>query len=195
MMRIGFCGIPGSGKTSTSRGVAAFCRRIDKLNNIELVPEYARRRIAKYGPIDDINHQFRILKKQLEWEDSVGNVDLVITDAPLFMGFMYATSIQNNDEKTDPIFYNDLFKEMVKLNSPNRYDIMFHIPPKVKPVADGVRSAIQFDDEWREDNDNFLRVIMKDIFPSKKFIIVEPIDLQERINFCINQIEQYIKEF
>jgi adenylate kinase family enzyme len=93
MMRVGFIGVPGAGKTSTARGLASVCRRIDGLNSVELSAEYARRYIAKYGPIEETWEQYRILKKQLDWENSVGNVDLLLTDGPIFLSLMYAMDL------------------------------------------------------------------------------------------------------
>ena len=52
MKRIGFVGVPGSGKSSVARGLAA--RGYEKLKKVELVSEYARRFISKYGTIDQV---------------------------------------------------------------------------------------------------------------------------------------------
>jgi nicotinamide riboside kinase len=86
MLRVGICGVPGSGKTSLSRALAVACRGVDQLKHVELVNEYARRYISKHGQIESIFEQYRILEKQLEWEDSVCNdkLDIMITDSPIF---------------------------------------------------------------------------------------------------------------
>jgi broad-specificity NMP kinase len=67
MKRIGFVGVPGVGKTSTARALTAYCRQ-NEFKNIELVAEYARRFISKYGDIDTMSDQFRVTEKQIEWD-------------------------------------------------------------------------------------------------------------------------------
>lgn len=105
MIRVGFIGTPGSGKTSTARALASQCRRIDALNNVEIVSEYARRYISKHGSIDFLWEQYRILHKQLEWETSVenDNLDLLITDSPIFVGFAYCLDLREKLECIDAL--------------------------------------------------------------------------------------------
>lgn len=188
MIRIGFVGVPGSGKTSTARALASTCRRIDGLNNIELNSEYARRYIAKYGTIDNCWEQYRILKKQLEWEESVGSPDILITDSPIFLSLVYATMLSDGSRK-DVMIVNDLFSEMNKLNNPDpRYDIIFYLPPKLKPVDDGIRSADQFDDSWRNDAAEDIKGIFR-LFKPAIFYTVDSVGLRERVEECLTIIE------
>jgi nicotinamide riboside kinase len=152
MLKIGFTGVPGSGKTSLSRIVASKCRGINNLKNVELVQEYARRYISKHGEITSLMEQYRVLEKQYEWETSVCNdkLDLMLTDSPIFLGFIYCCDLPKNNSK-EIMFFNDIFKKMVKLNYPiSRYDIIFHLEPTIKPVDDGIRSSLQFNEKWRE---------------------------------------------
>ncbi len=189
--RVGFVGVPGAGKTSTARGLSSVCRRIEGLKNVELSAEYARRYIAKYGAIEFPWEQYRILKKQLDWEDTVGAVDLVLTDGPVFLSFMYATRLSTGSPK-DVMVVNDLFSEMNKLNSPTpRYDVIFHLPPKVQPVADGVRAPEQFDPEWRAKADADLRAVFK-LFPPRFYYTVEAVDLDERVQECLEMLRGYM---
>lgn len=112
MLKVGFIGVPGAGKTSTARGLAALCRRNDKLSKVELVSEYARRYITKQGPIDTITDQFRIIEKQLEWEESIApETDLMITDSPIHLGFLYALELRKLDNPKDIMYLNDIFKK------------------------------------------------------------------------------------
>lgn len=189
-IRVGFVGVPGAGKTSTARGLASACRRIEGLKNVELSAEYARRYIAKYGPIQAAWEQYRILKKQLDWEEAVGSVDLILTDSPIFLSLMYAMALSNGTPK-DVMVVNDLFSEMHKLNSPTpRYDIIFHLPPKVEPVKDGIRSEEQFDPTWRNKADKQLQAVFT-IFTPRQFHTVEAVDREERIDECINVLQDY----
>ena len=96
MLRVGFSGVPGSGKTSTARLVAAICRRCPGLQRVELLDEYARWSINTYGPTETVWEQVRILNKQLFREDKVpaATTDILLTDSPVFMSFAYALDLR-----------------------------------------------------------------------------------------------------
>lgn len=188
MIRVGFTGVPGAGKTSTARAVAAMCRKETGFKNIELVSEYARRYISKYGAIETLWDQYWILQKQLDWEDKVGKeVDLVITDSPIYLGFLYCLGLRDNTQK-DTMLFNEIFTQMNTLNFPKRYDIVFHLPPKLKPVDDGIRSSHHFDDCWREKADKELRFI-HNIFSPKVVVVIEEENIQDRINVCLSHLQ------
>lgn len=191
MLRIGFAGVPGAGKTSTARGIASICRRVDGLKNIELSAEYARRYIAKYGSIEQVWEQFRILKKQLDWEETTGDVDLLLTDAPVFMTMIYAQQLSKGTRK-DTMLINDLFAEMNKLNCPSpRYDIIFHLEPVIKPVEDGVRPKCNFDPKWRAETDSNIKAMFS-IFRPRLFHPVKAVDMDDRIAECMTVIDELL---
>jgi len=188
-IKIGITGVPGSGKTTLARALASKCRGINKLKNVELVSEYARRYISKHGEISSILEQYRILEKQIEWEDSVCNdkLDIMITDSPIFLGFNYCTELPKSNSK-EIMFFNDIFKKMVKMNYPTpRYDIIFHLGTSLKPIDDGVRAKEQFEDAWRAKADTMIRAVME-IFKPKQFIPVSMTSLDKRTEFCLKQI-------
>jgi nicotinamide riboside kinase len=188
MVRIGFTGVPGAGKTSLARGVASSCRGIQSLKNLELCAEYARRYIAQYGSIESIWEQYRILNKQVNWENAVGEVDLLITDSPVFMGLAYASLMNTRSEK-DAMILSDIFKALTKLDRPEpRYDIIFHLPPKLKPVEDGVRPASNFDPEWRSQMDAQITSVFT-IFRPKQFHVVQAETVDTRVDECISIIK------
>lgn len=192
MIRIGITGVPGSGKTSLARGLCASLRKIEGLNSVELVSEYARRYISKHGDITSMWEQYRIFAKQKEWEDSVdnGKVDLMISDSPIYLGFIYCLELPKNTSK-DIMSFNDVFKAMLRLNAPrSRYDIIFHLPPIIRPVEDGVRKAEYFEDEVRELMNEKIKVTTRDIFPPILFKEVLETDLHDRINTCIDIIKE-----
>jgi len=195
MLKIGLVGVPGSGKTTLSRAIAVACRGIDKLNHVELVSEYARRYISKYGSVNSILEQYRILQKQLEWENSVCNekLNIMITDSPVFLGFLYCIELPKTNIK-EAMFFNDIFKEMVKLNYPTpRYDIIFHLNPILKPVDDGIRKIEQLDDSWREQSNILIKAVMT-IFKPTQFLEINTPILEERVNFCLGTIQNHYKE-
>jgi len=195
MLRIGLTGVPGAGKTTLARALAASCRGIENLKHIELVQEYARRYISKHGNITSIYEQYRILEKQLEWEESVCNekLDIMITDSPVFLGFIYCTELPKNTSK-EIMFFNDIFKKMVKLNNPiPRYDAIFHLGPTLKPVNDGVRPDEHFDESWRQKADIMIRSTME-IFKPANFFIINGDNLESRVAICIHSLEKLLSE-
>lgn len=195
MLKIGITGVPGAGKTTLSRAIAAKCRGIEGLKHVELVQEYARRYLSKHGNITSILEQYRILKKQQEWEDNVCNdkLDIMLTDSPIFLGFIYTCSLPKRNSK-EIMFFNDVFKEMVKLNYPKpRYDIIFHLSPDLNPVDDGVRVEQHFNEEWRKEADIMIKSAMI-IFKPAHFYILEKKDLDQRVNSCISIIKKHLQE-
>ena len=145
--------------------------------------------LLKHGSITSILEQYKILEKQSEWEDSVCNseLDLMITDSPLFLGFIYCCDLPKTNSK-EIAFFNDVFKKMVKLNNPTpRYDIIFHLGTLFKPVDDGVRIKDHFKDEWREKADIMIKATMN-IFKPKKFYSLDQTTLDDRADFCIKEI-------
>jgi nicotinamide riboside kinase len=192
MIRVGFTGVPGAGKTSTARALAAFCRSNEKLKRVELISEYARRYITKYGPIDHLADQYKIMEKQTEWEDQVpkDNTDLIITDSPIHLGWLYVLEYGLNRQK-DIMYANDIFKKLNKANYPSRYDIVFHLPPKFEPVVDGVRPELHFDPTWRSEADAMIRFIFKQFKP-KEFIVLNSTSMSDRIHECMECLELYL---
>jgi nicotinamide riboside kinase len=188
MLRVGFTGVPGTGKTSTARALAAFCRRNEKLKRVELISEYARRYIAKYGPTDHLADQYKIMEKQLEWELQVPeeHTDLIITDSPIHLGWLYVLEFGLNRHK-DIMYANDIFKKLNKSNYPTRYDFIFHLPPKIEPIRDGVRAADQFDPAWRNEADSMIHFIFKQFKP-KKFVVINSTSIEDRVTECMGHL-------
>ena len=192
MIRVGVTGVPGSGKTTLARALASTCRGEYTTSRVELVSEYARRYISKHGQVESMWEQYRILQKQIEWEDSVINdkLDLLITDSPVFLGFLYCNALPRNNSK-DIMCWNDVFKAMSKLNFPTcRYDIVFHLAPVLSPVDDGLRAPEQLLESWREQKNSEIITITKDIFPPKRWILIDDANQATRIEKCINSIKE-----
>lgn len=188
--RIGFVGTPGSGKSTLARAVAASGH--NKLRCVELVAEYARRFLTKYGQVESPADQYKITQKQIEWENAVSpETEVIITDSPIYMGFLYALNLRDLNNPKHTMYINDTFKCMNKINCPQRYDIIFHLPPAWKPHKDGVRSSEHFEDEWRSSADDMIRFIFK-LFPPQKFISLNKISLEERVEECLYYIEEYL---
>lgn len=194
MLRIGIIGVPGSGKTSLARSITSACRhsKSPNLNRIELVSEYARRYISKHGDINEIWEQYRIMEKQIEWEDSIpiNKTDLLITDSPVHLGFLYASELVTNKPK-DIMVYNDIFKKLSKLNENKpRYDLIIHLPPDIKPIDDGVRPELHFNDEWRYQSDIKIKFLFETVFRPKMLFSIQETDMKIRTQKAIKYINK-----
>jgi len=189
MKIIGISGVPGAGKTSLARALASECRHMEKFKNVEIVSEYARRYISKHGSIDHIWEQYRVTGKQLEWELSiVKETDLIITDSPIYLGFLYAKSLVNFKDEKEVMIYTDLFKKLVKFS--NNYDLIVHLNPVFIPVKDGVRPEIHFDLKWRQESNDSLFTIYS-IFGQKNIEIISELDMEKRVNLCFELFKKY----
>jgi len=181
MKRIAISGIPGSGKTSLARGLASAC--CGTLKNVELVNEYAREYISKYKSVDTIWEQLRITEKQIEREDNiVSKTDILITDSPIYLGFLFAIDLVDFDNAKDVIAYNDLFCKLTALR--NRYDLIVHLYPVIGPVEDGVRINLHFNEQWRSKSNSIL-LNQLGMFGQKNIIEIQSKDITERVETCL----------
>lgn len=190
MIKIGFSGIPCTGKTSTARAFAIAARELDGISKIELVSEYARSYISKHKSIEHIWEQYRIINKQTCWENSLpSSVDLMVTDSPLPLAFLYACDAHVAGSKNDMVL-SDIFKLILEESTERPYDIVFHLPPFAIPLeGDGVRPELHLQDEWRKESDDFIRSSFKQFKP-KYFFIVEENSIEARVKFCINKLKE-----
>lgn len=192
MVRVGFVGVPGAGKTSTARALSAFCRKNEKFKKVELIAEYARRFIAKYGTETlTLSDQFRIMEKQLEWEDVIPeeSTDLLITDSPVHLGFIYALDLRRRNNQKDTMYMNDIYKRLNKINYPTRYEYIFHLPPVFTPVEDGVRLEKHFEPKWRKEADARITNVF-DLFPPSNFITIKSENLMDRVDECLSHLSK-----
>ena len=187
MIRVGITGVPGSGKTSLARGIASS----GEINSVEVVSEYARRYISKHGQITSMWEQYRIFQKQKEWEDSVcSQIDVMITDSPIFLGLIYCFALPKKTSK-DIMCFNDVFKGMTKLNvHRSRYDVILHLPPVIPMKEDGVRKSEYSSDAVRQSINEQIKVVNRDMFPPILFIELGDIHLEDRILTAINIIKE-----
>lgn len=201
LKRIGFSGVPSTGKTTLARTLAS---ELGKTYNVEVISEYARRYISKHKAVTEVWEQIRILEKQLEWEENVVNdkLNLIITDCPLMLSFCYALELRkpietaNYDFNKEDMLINDLFKKLNRLNptTKRRYDIIFHLDPFATTlVDDGLRPNHHLQEQWRLDMD---KKIMNsfELFPPQKLIIIKEKQIEDKINICIEEIKNILTD-
>jgi nicotinamide riboside kinase len=167
-LKVGLVGVPGSGKTTLATKLAGCVRERLGFKVVSLVQEYARTYIGRYGLPGDIWEQRRILEKQIAEEDRVANCDVMITDCPYPIGWLYSLDLCDFNNPKDCMQLSDLFSRMCKLNVGYRYDLIMHLPPVLDPVADGVRAEYQFEQAWRWKFDSDLQFVFRQ-FPPRKF--------------------------
>lgn len=195
MIKVGFSGVPGAGKTSTARSVAGAARSIDGLRKLELIPEYARDYIQRKGVMKHLWQQKKVMDLQIEAEDVIPFMtEILITDAPVHLGFIYALELSTGTRE-DAELMTDIFEKLMWINSPKpRYDLIFHIPPHLPPVDDGVRTSVQFDDKWRSEMDVRARMTFK-IFPPGEFLIIDPsLSMADRVTFCLKALSDLVSK-
>jgi len=191
MKRIGIVGIPSTGKTTLARHLAGSLAG-SKFKNIELINEYARGYISKYGFTTSPAEQLLILDNQLKAEDSLPEqTDLLITDSPIFLGFMYGLDIAEEGNMKDAKYINSLFSKMNNLNQPKRYDIIFYLPDKLTKQEDGVRPEQHLDPVWRKEAEKKLNATFT-IFPSTHYIEITSVEIAERTKECIKHLNNLL---
>jgi len=192
-IRVGLTGLPGSGKTTLARGLAA--NFVGK--NVEISQEYARKYINKYGFIKEIWEQQRIMAKQLEWETNIpSDVELFISDSPIQICFAYSQMLRTFDPENfdkENMLLNDMYELINKLNSPSIYDVVFYLPLPFEGAVkkdgeegldDGTREPKNFEIEWQNDMEKSIIATFETVFPSGHFIRIESNNLADRTKEC-----------
>jgi nicotinamide riboside kinase len=187
MIRVGFAGLPATGKTSLARSFAGYCIKDSRFKSIELISEYAREYIAKYGPIDSIWDEYIILQHQIDLEERYSSVDLLVTDSPLNLICSYAQQLKKEDSKKDVMVMEKILKKMNELGT--RYDHIFYLPPKIIPVRDGIRPDLHFSDDWRKKMDENIRSVFG-VFPPRQFHVIEETDHMQRLLQCAKMLSK-----
>lgn len=186
-LRIGFSGVPSTGKTTASRALSAALR--DYSDHVEYVEEYARLYISKYGAPKCVSEQLFIVESQIQAEMQK-SCEVLVTDCPVQLSFVYAQKIyEETRDKKQEMLLSRLYEKLLVVNSTARYDVIFHLPPVGPVIGDGVRKDHHLDLQWREETDSLLTSVLK-IIPPKQVHIVRAVSLEDRIDECLSVVKR-----
>lgn len=136
MIKVGICGAPGAGKSTTAAGLFYNYKR--RGVHVELVTEFIREEINKGFKLGSVADQLRIYMKQKEREDIVpSTIQLIVTDSPIYLSLYYALDYARNSRHQNDenilFMFEQIFKER------NRYDILIMLRRTKPYVEDGTR--------------------------------------------------------
>ena len=139
---IGICGAPSSGKTTTAHLLR------HKLSgrgfSREVVREYARHFIERYGQITTILEQWHVYDGQTKWEaQAASNYDLVISDSPRFLPYIY--SLNFFDHRDPKCVAAALRLYELGVSSLRDYARLYLLQPPSSVEQDGVRCQDEHD--------------------------------------------------
>lgn len=137
MIKIGFIGGPGAGKSTSAASVFAGCKH--RGITVDLVQEYARDQFNRGWIPNGISDQYRILQAQRGKEDIVPDaIEVMLTDSPTMLSYFYAVKNNPINNVSDRMAIVPLYASF--LEDMNKYDILVLLN-RVKPyVNDGTRS-------------------------------------------------------
>lgn len=187
MKRVGICGLPGVGKTTLARALSGQQYTTPLFSKVELISEAAREYIARYGSIEHISDEYLILESQLDWENRFSEVDLTITDSPIQLILVYAQQLKRDGNVKDTLFMEKILRKINGLGQ--RYDVVFYLPPVIKPVSDGIRPELHLDEKWRAKTDSMIKSAF-DLFPAKKFVEVTETTILRRVGECMEVLKE-----
>lgn len=136
-LRIGIVGAPSAGKTTTAHLVR------HKLSahpvSREVVREYARHYIEKYGQPRTAFEQWHIYDGQTKWEQQAVDVyQVVLSDSPRFLPYLYSLQYLDHRESREVACVTRLYE--LAILALNDYDRIYVLAPNLDVEQDGVRS-------------------------------------------------------
>jgi nicotinamide riboside kinase len=142
--RIVFIGPPGSGKSTLCSEVFTALKK--KHLNVELVPEYARIYIQKFGPPESLFEQYSIFEGQSNSENiDASKLDFIIMESGRMVSYFYTVLYSDPTKPRQRYVIQDLYRHFMDDLYLKRYDFIFYIPPvetyKINPniLNDGIR--------------------------------------------------------
>lgn len=189
MIKIGIIGAPSSGKTTLARRLSSSF--VGEVDNVELVAEYARRYILKYGRIESYWEQLKILNKQLNWENTYSSkTNILVTDCPIQLIWAYCLDLRDKFDfsKKENYILSDIFSIINKNNIPFRYDLLIRTNNNYNIIDDGIRHLTSVEPKWIYKINKYIDSSVLN-FPSKKYMHINSSDLDQMILDIKDQIE------
>lgn len=144
---IGIVGAPATGKSTLAEGVSYALKKQN--SRVELVNEYARNFVAKFGVATPAD-QFHILLEQIGKEKKIRESDsIMVTDSPYWLSLIYAMLCEYPDGDKESYYIGKIINEILPIQ--RSYDLIFYLPlsetfyNKVgRKVNDGFRIHIEY---------------------------------------------------
>jgi nicotinamide riboside kinase len=191
MVKVGIVGSPSTGKTTLAEGISYSFKSLGKYNRIDLITEYAREFVSNFG-IPTTADQKHILDMQIRNEEISKDADLMITDSPFWLCYIYACHTFNNNKK-DSYYLNKIHEYII--NNIYNYDVVFYIPFSIEfyknvNIKDGQR--IHEDISEIAEIDGKIKSFMN--LHGICYHSVQSREADERKYYCNNIIEKKIRE-
>ena len=188
MYRIGFIGAQDTGKTTIAKELSSRFRARDVLT--DYVEECARTYISRWGaPVSTMADQLFVIDKQIEREAYISpKCELMFTDSPLTLGYVYAILSFGS-----PITTKDrdiLLHIYDKILNYGRYDFLLYLRSFRSPTPDGIRSA-----ELISKNDQ-IDLMIRSFLDLHKLTYTEVpgSTIEARINWADSTLQRFLKE-
>lgn len=181
--RIALLGGPSSGKSTLAAALFSTMKEIGI--NADLVQEYAREHINKYGAPENVLTQFLIYKKQREKEDILPKqVEYIITDSPTILSYVYGLYYYDPKSKDHRIMLADMYYEMM-LDGFSRYQYVFFLEATRPYKLDGTRT--QSAQEAKQ-----IGLEIKELLRTHKipFSTLEMPETQKRVTQILEEIDE-----
>jgi nicotinamide riboside kinase len=144
---IGIVGAPATGKSTLAEGISYALKK--KNSRVELVNEYARNFVSKFGAATP-SDQFHILLEQIGREKKIRESNsAMVTDSPYWLSLIYAMLCEFPDGDKESYYIGKIINEILPIQ--RSYNLIFYLPlsesfySKVgKKVDDGFRIHLEY---------------------------------------------------
>lgn len=121
--KIGICGAPSSGKSSTAQKLSQTLN-IEYGANAFHVMEYATSFIQKYNRVPDFHDQFLVWYGQRDREANATKANIVVSDCPTFLSYIYILEKTSKFNDQTAMFLCKMYKRVL-FDTLNYTDIIF----------------------------------------------------------------------
>lgn len=130
--KVGICGAPSSGKTETAKIISYVLNTKYKANSFHVV-EFATTFIQKYNRVPKFPDQFYVWYGQFAREHDAEKANIVISDCPTFLSYIYMVHLQQFDFSEESALYLSKIYKRVVFDLLSYTDIIFL---KIKEYSD-----------------------------------------------------------